>query len=92
MLSIGCDFHSRFQQIAMLDPQTGEVIETCSNLLLGKEIRQISALSYVLSEMGSRKKGGATEALRHISTHSTQVRQLVRHRYKLVCLRTSIAC
>jgi len=24
---IGCDFHSRFQQIAMLDPQTGEVIE-----------------------------------------------------------------
>ncbi len=27
MLIIGCDFHSRFQQIAMLDPQTGEVIE-----------------------------------------------------------------
>ena len=24
---IGCDFHSRFQQIAMLDPTTGEVIE-----------------------------------------------------------------
>ena len=27
MLIIGCDFHSRFQQIAMLDPQTGEMIE-----------------------------------------------------------------
>lgn len=27
MLIIGCDFHSRFQQIAMLDPQTGEIIE-----------------------------------------------------------------
>jgi hypothetical protein len=27
MLIIGCDFHSRFQQIAMLDTQTGEVIE-----------------------------------------------------------------
>ena len=26
MLIIGCDFHSRFQQIAMLDPTTGEVI------------------------------------------------------------------
>jgi hypothetical protein len=24
---IGCDFHSSFQQIAMLDPTTGEVIE-----------------------------------------------------------------
>ena len=27
MLIIGCDFHSRFQQIAMLDEQTGEMIE-----------------------------------------------------------------
>ena len=27
MLIIGCDFHSRFQQIAMLDPTTGEVLE-----------------------------------------------------------------
>jgi transposase len=27
MLIIGCDFHSRFQQIAMLDPETGEVAE-----------------------------------------------------------------
>jgi transposase len=27
MLIIGCDFHSRFQQIAMVDTQTGELIE-----------------------------------------------------------------
>jgi transposase len=27
MFIIGCDFHSRFQQIAMLDPTSGEVIE-----------------------------------------------------------------
>src|SRR5215472_19233879 len=27
MLIIGCDFHSRFQQIAMLDTKTGELIE-----------------------------------------------------------------
>ena len=27
MLTIGCDFHSRFQQIAMLDEQTGEIVE-----------------------------------------------------------------
>jgi transposase len=27
MIIIGCDFHTRFQQIAMLDPKTGEMIE-----------------------------------------------------------------
>ncbi|SRR6266567_908370 len=27
MIIIGCDFHSRFQQIAMLDTETGEVVE-----------------------------------------------------------------
>ena len=27
MLIVGCDFHTRFQQIAILDPATGEVIE-----------------------------------------------------------------
>jgi len=27
MLMIGCDFHTRFQQIAMLDPSTGEITE-----------------------------------------------------------------
>ena len=27
MIIIGCDFHTRFQQIAMLDPTTGEIME-----------------------------------------------------------------
>jgi transposase len=27
MIIIGCDFHTRFQQVAMLDPTTGEMIE-----------------------------------------------------------------
>ena len=27
MIIIGCDFHTRFQQIAMLDTETGEVVE-----------------------------------------------------------------
>ena len=27
MLTIGVDFHSRFQQIAMVDTETGELIE-----------------------------------------------------------------
>jgi hypothetical protein len=28
---IGCDFHTRYQQIAMMDEATGELIElTCS--------------------------------------------------------------
>ena len=27
MLIIGCDFHTRFQQIALLDTQTGEIVE-----------------------------------------------------------------
>ena len=29
MIIIGCDFHTRIQQIAMLDPTTGEIIERC---------------------------------------------------------------
>ena len=27
MLIIGCDFHSRFQQIAMVDTESGELVE-----------------------------------------------------------------
>ena len=27
MLIIGCDFHTRYQQIAMLDTETGELVE-----------------------------------------------------------------
>jgi len=27
MLIVGCDFHTRFQQIAMVDTTTGEILE-----------------------------------------------------------------
>jgi hypothetical protein len=27
MLIVGCDFHTRFQQIAMMDSATGELVE-----------------------------------------------------------------
>jgi hypothetical protein len=27
MIIIGCDFHTRFQQIALLDATTGEIVE-----------------------------------------------------------------
>ena len=29
MLIIGCDFHTRYQQIAIMDEATGELIERC---------------------------------------------------------------
>ncbi len=27
MIIIGCDFHTRYQQIAMMDTETGELVE-----------------------------------------------------------------
>ena len=27
MMIIGCDFHTRYQQVAMLDTETGELVE-----------------------------------------------------------------
>ena len=38
---IGCDFHSRFQQIAMLDAQTGEIMR----ILASHPRRQGSAMN-----------------------------------------------
>jgi len=32
MKIIGCDFHTRYQQIAMLDEETGELIERRTHL------------------------------------------------------------
>jgi len=30
MMIIGCDFHTRYQQIAMMDESTGELVERSS--------------------------------------------------------------
>jgi hypothetical protein len=27
MIIVGCDFHTRFQQVAIFDPTTGEIVE-----------------------------------------------------------------
>lgn len=45
MIIIGCDVHTRFQQIAMLDPTTGEIIERCLEHDSGVAERFYAALS-----------------------------------------------
>jgi transposase len=135
MLIIGCDFHSRFQQIAMLDPQTGEVIERRLEHESGEAQKFYAGLGTparvgmeatgyaqwferMLAEQGHQLWIGDAAEIRaamvrkqktrdacHIldlllrdkfpriwipSTEERDVRQLLRHRYKLVCLRTSL--
>jgi transposase len=137
MLIIGCDFHSRFQQIAMLDPQTGEVIERRLEHENGEARKFYAGLATparvgmeatgyaqwferMLAEQGHQLWVGDAAEIRaamvrkqktdsrdacHIldlllrdkfpriwipSTEERDVRQLLRHRYKLVCLRTSL--
>jgi transposase len=45
MIIIGCDFHTRFQQIAMVDPTTGEMIERRPEHENGEAEKFYSALS-----------------------------------------------
>ena len=137
MLIIGCDFHSRFQQIALLDPQTGEVIERRLEHENGEARKFYAGLptpvrvgmeatgyaqwfEQMLAELGHQLWVGDAAEIRaamvrkqktdsrdacHIldlllrdkfpriwipSTEERDVRQLLRHRYKLVCLRTSL--
>lgn len=137
MIIIGCDFHSRFQQIAMLDPQTGEVIERRLEHENGEARKFYAGLATptrvgmeatgyaqwferMLAEQGHQLWVGDAAEIRaamvrkqksdsrdacHIldlllrdkfpriwipSTEERDVRQLLRHRYKLVCLRTSL--
>ena len=137
MLIIGCDFHSRFQQIAMLDSQTGEVMERRLEHENGEARKFYAGLptparvgmeatgyaqwfERMLAEQGHQLWVGDAAEIRaamvrkqksdsrdacHIldlllrdkfpriwipSTEERDVRQLLRHRYKLVCLRTSL--
>ena len=137
MLIIGCDFHSRFQQIAMLDPQTGEVIERRLEHENGEARKFYAGLATparvgmeatgyaqwferMLAEQGHQLWVGDAAEIRaavvrkqktdsrdasHIldlllrdkfpriwipSTEERDVRQLLRHRFKLVCWRTSL--
>ena len=53
MIIIGCDFHSRFQQIAMLDTQTGETVER----RLEHENGEAERFYQSLSQAGGRSVG-----------------------------------
>jgi transposase len=137
MLIIGVDFHSRFQQIAMVDTETGELVERQLEhasgeakkfyVGLAKPVRVgMEATGYaqwferMLAELGHelwvgdaaeiraamvrKQKTDSRDAL-HIldlllrnrfpriwipSPAERDLRQLLRHRHKMVCLRTSV--
>ena len=137
MMIIGCDFHTRFQQIAMLDRETGEIVERRLEHESGEAQAFYAALpaparvgmeatgyarwfERMLGEQGHELWVGDAAAIRaavvrkqktdsrdalHIldlllrerfpriwipSPLEQDVRQLLRHRYKLVCFRTSV--
>ena len=137
MLIIGCDFHSRFQQIAMLDPATGEIVErrlehengeakrfyatlpsparvgmeaTCDAPWFERVLREhhhelwIGDAAEIRAAMVRKQKTDSRDAL-HIldllltnrfpriwvpSLAERDLRQLLRHRNKLVRFRTSV--
>ena len=137
MIIVGCDFHTRFQQVAMFDPSTGEVVERRLEHETGEARRFYASLSEparvgieatvnapwfekVLREyhhelwvgdaaeiraMRVRKQKTDSRDALHIldllltdrfpqiwipSAAERDVRQLVRHRHKLVRIRTSV--
>jgi transposase len=137
MLIIGCDFHSRFQQIAMLDPTTGEIIErrsehengeakmfyamlprparvgmetTCDAPWFERVLQEhhhelwIGDAAQIRAAMVRKQKTDSRDA-RHIldllctnrfprirvpSLAERDLRQMLRHRHKLVRFRTSV--
>lgn len=137
MIIIGCDFHTRFQQIAMLDPTTGEItehrlehengaverfyaslpnparvgIEAASNAPWFQRVLSphghelwIGDAAEIRASQVRKQKTDSRDAL-HIldllltnrfpriwrpSTTERDVRQLLRHRHKLVGYRTSV--
>ena len=137
MIIIGCDFHTRFQQIAMLDPTTGELIERRLEHETGEAEKFYGALpgparvgieatvnaqwfertlrryehelwigdaAEIRAARVRKQKTDSRDAL-HIldllltdrfpriwipSPAERDVRQLVRHRHKLVRMRTSV--
>ena len=136
MLIIGCNFHSRFQQVAMVDTETGELIERRLEHRNGEakkfyaELQQpvrvgMEATGYaqwferMLARLGHelwvgdaaeiraamvrKQKTDSRDAL-HIldlmlqnraqiwipSPEERDLRQLLRHRHKMVGLRTSV--
>ncbi len=137
MLIIGCDFHPRFQQIAMVDGTTGEIIERRLEHANGEARAFYAALpgparvgmeatlnaqwfermlhehrhelwigdaAQIRAAMVWKQKTDSRDAL-HIldlllrdkfpriwipSSEDRDLRQMLRHRHKVVCLRTSV--
>ena len=137
MLMIGCDFHTRSQQIAMVDTETGEIVERCLEHATGEARKFYATLpgparvgmeatitvqwfESLLREYGHelwvgdaakiraarvrKQKTDSRDAL-HIldllltdrfpriwipSRGERDLRQMLRHRHKLVGFRTSI--
>jgi transposase len=137
MIIIGCDLHTRFQQIAMLDTETGEMVERRVEHGTGEAQRFYAALpaparvgieatgyarwlERMLREQGHELWIGDASAIRaaRVRQQKTDARdavhllqllvenrfpkiwvsspaerdvwQLLRHRHKLVCFRTSV--
>ena len=137
MIIIGCDLHTRFQQIAMLETETGEMVERRVEHGTGEAQRFYAALpaparvgieatgyarwfERMLREQGHELWIGDASAIRaaRVRQQKTDVRdavhllqllvedrfpkiwvsspaerdvwQLLRHRHKLVCFRTSV--
>src|SRR6516225_6684482 len=102
MFIIGCDFHSRFQQIAMLDPTTGEVLERRLEHE-NEEAKKFYASLPGPARVGMEATFNAQWFERMLQEHSHElwigdaaeiraamVRQMLRHRHKLVRFRTSV--
>jgi len=137
MIIIGCDLHTRFQQIAMLDTETGEIVERRVEHETGEAQAFYAALAAparvgieatgyarwferMLREQGHELWIGDASAIRaaRVRQQKTDARdavhllkllvenrfpkiwvsspaerdvwQLLRHRHKLVCFRTSV--
>lgn len=89
MLIIGCDYHSRFQQIALLDPDTGE----CQELRLeheGQQVREFYAALPQQALVGIESTGYAlwfAELLRELGHelavgHAAEIRARVVRKQK----------
>src|SRR5215831_9300888 len=105
MLIIGCDFHSRFQQIAMVGMEATGYAQWFERMLatLGYEL-WIGDAAEIRAAMVRKQKTDSRDAL-HIldlllanrfpriwipSPGERDLRQLLRHRHKMVGLRTSV--
>jgi transposase len=137
MIIVGCDFHTRFQQVAMLDPTTGEIVErrlehetgearsfyaslseparvgieaTVNAQWFEKVLREhhhelwVGDAAEIRAMRVRKQKTDSRDALHILDLLLTgrfpriwipapgerDVRQLVRHRHKLVRMRTSV--